>query len=155
MALKPLLPSLRDDAGSHPDAANLEITANGDSVGPWEGDTLVVDTVGFSDKGITSIPGRGIRTPDSHFVERYRLMDSGERLLATFTWTDPKVFANPTLMFFCAIAPHRDTARWILSATPATKIVRIFSKIHRTSKPHKRTRFVLDSTAAANDTSGI
>jgi hypothetical protein len=70
-------------------------TTVGDSIGHWEGDTLVVDTVGFSDKGITTIPGGGVRTPDSHLVERYSLEDNGAHLLVTFTWTDPKTYTKP------------------------------------------------------------
>src|SRR6185369_11425432 len=43
----------------------------GDSIAHWEGDTLVVDTVGFHpDHGITTIPGGGYRTDKSHLVER-------------------------------------------------------------------------------------
>jgi hypothetical protein len=83
------------DGRKHPDMDTFDNTTVGNSIGHWEGDTLVVDTVGFSDKGITTIPGGGIRTPDSHLVERYRLVDSGKRLLVTFTWTDPKVFTKP------------------------------------------------------------
>jgi len=83
------------DGSKHPDTATFDNTTVGNSIGHWEGDTLVVDTVGLSDKGITSIPGGGIRTPDSHLIERYRLMDNGSRLLVTFTWTDAKIFAKP------------------------------------------------------------
>ena len=69
--------------------------ANGHSIGHWEGSTLVVDTVGFSTEGVTGIPGGGRRTPDSHLVERYRLLDGGNRLSVVFTWEDPKVFQKP------------------------------------------------------------
>ena len=42
----------------------------GDSVGHWEGDTLVVDVIGFNDK--TCIAGGGtIHSKDLHVVERY------------------------------------------------------------------------------------
>ena len=71
-------------------------STNGDSVANWEGDTLVVDTVGFhAARGITSIPGGGFKTDKSHLVERYRLLDNGNVLSVTFTWTDPTVFAAP------------------------------------------------------------
>jgi hypothetical protein len=42
---------------SHP--ANLLPTWNGDSVGRWEGDTLVVDTIGFNSKSRDGTPFRG------------------------------------------------------------------------------------------------
>jgi hypothetical protein len=71
-------------------------STNGDSIARWDGDTLVVDTVGFhGERGITTIPGGGYRTETSHLVERYRLLKDGALLSVTFTWTDPKVFRAP------------------------------------------------------------
>ena len=68
----------------------------GDSIAHWEGDTLVVDTVGFHPThGVTTIPGGGYRTEKSHLVERYRLVDNGTLLSVTSTWTDRTVFAAP------------------------------------------------------------
>lgn len=44
-------------------------STTGDSIAHWEGDTLVVDTVGFHGRhGITSIPGGGYRTEKSRLV---------------------------------------------------------------------------------------
>jgi len=83
------------DGRTHPEKDDGEPTTNGHSIGHWEGDTLVVDTVGFNDRGVRSIPGGGMRTPDSHLTERYRLMDGGQRLSVTFTWDDPSVFQKP------------------------------------------------------------
>jgi hypothetical protein len=62
--------------GTHP--AKLAYTPMGDSVGHWEGDTLVVDTVGVKVDRFTSVDRFG--TPQSeqmHVVERYRLIDGG------------------------------------------------------------------------------
>lgn len=71
-------------------------STSGDSVGTWEGDTLVVDTIGFHPThGVTSIPGGGFRTDKTHLVERYRLVENGEVLSVRFTWTDPTVFSAP------------------------------------------------------------
>ena len=71
-------------------------TTGGDSIANWEGDTLVVDTIGFHPtRGITSIPGGGFKTDKSRLVERYRLLENGTVLSVTFTWTDPTVFAAP------------------------------------------------------------
>jgi hypothetical protein len=48
----------------------------GDSVGHWEGDTLVVDTVGVRTDEFTSIDRFGTPQSDEmHIVERYRLID--------------------------------------------------------------------------------
>jgi hypothetical protein len=79
----------------HPNMDTYDAQSNGHSIGHWGGDTLVVDTIGFSDKGVTSIPGGGIRTENSHLTERYRLLDGGKRLSVVFTWEDPKVFSKP------------------------------------------------------------
>jgi len=83
------------DGRAHPAKEDLDPTTNGHSTGRWDGDTFVVDTVGFNDHGATRIPGGGVRTPDSHLVERYRLFDGGARLSAVFTWDDAKVFQKP------------------------------------------------------------
>jgi hypothetical protein len=59
---------------SHP--AKIVPSTMGDSVGHWEGDTLVVDTVGVKVDRFTSVDRFG--TPQSeqmHTVERYRLID--------------------------------------------------------------------------------
>ena len=80
----------------HVSADIYDNTTNGDSVANWEGDTLIVDTVGFHPtRGITSIPGGGFKTDKSHLVERYRLLENGDVLSVTFTWTDSTVFAAP------------------------------------------------------------
>ena len=74
---------------------DFEATTNGNSVGHWEGATLVVDTIGFSERGMVSIPGGGFRSGRSHLTERYRLSDDGQQLLVSFSWTDPGVYARP------------------------------------------------------------
>jgi hypothetical protein len=59
---------------AHP--TNLVPSPMGNSVGHWEGDTLVVDTVGIQTDAFTAIDRFG--TPQSeamHIVERYRLID--------------------------------------------------------------------------------
>jgi len=80
----------------HVSADIYDRSTSGDSVGSWEGDTLVVDTIGFHPThGVTSIPGGGFRTDKTHLVERYRLVEGGEVLSVRFTWTDPMVFSAP------------------------------------------------------------
>jgi hypothetical protein len=74
---------------------DFEPTTNGHSVARWTGDLLLVETIGFSDLGSVAIPGGGFRSARSHLVERYRLLAGGNQLSATFTWTDPGVYAKP------------------------------------------------------------
>ncbi len=61
----------------------------GDSVGHWEGDTLVVDTTNFTDK--TRFRGS---TEDLHVVERFSRVDE-RTLLYRFTVEDPNTWARP------------------------------------------------------------
>ena len=62
------------DGREHPEDPDL--TFNGHSIGHWEGDTLVVDTVGFTTD--TSLGKQGMRHSDKmHIVERFRLADAG------------------------------------------------------------------------------
>ena len=83
------------DGRKHPEKDELEGTTNGHSIGRWEGETLVVDTIGFNDRGITRLPGGGVRTPNSHLTERFRLIANGQRLGVTSTWEDAGVFTKP------------------------------------------------------------
>jgi len=60
--------------GAHP--AKLSPSTMGDAIGRWEGDTLVIDTIGIKLDTFTSIDRFG--TPQSeamHVIERYRLID--------------------------------------------------------------------------------
>jgi len=100
------------DGRGHVNPDTFDSASNGHSIGHWEGDTLIVDTIGFSNEGPTQIPGGGRRTPDSHLVERYRLMNGGNQLSVTFTWEDPKIFAKPhTYEFRYYPAPKGTEAR--------------------------------------------
>lgn len=61
----------------------------GDSVGRWEGDTLVVDTTNFTDK-----PALSGATRNLHVVERFSRIDD-DTLLYQFTVEDPTVWTAP------------------------------------------------------------
>jgi hypothetical protein len=63
--------------GKHP--ANLVPSTMGDSVGHWEGDTLVIDTVGVKVDAFTSVDRFGTpQSPAMHVVERYRLIPGAQ-----------------------------------------------------------------------------
>jgi len=72
----------------------------GDARGRWEGRTLVVDTVGFTDK--TAFRGSGEHL---HLVERFTRIDA-ETLEYRFTAEDPSTWTKP----FTAMFPLRKTA---------------------------------------------
>ena len=77
--------------GKHPD--DLLPSYMGDSVGRWEGDTLVVDVIGFNDK--TWLAGTGtFHSEDLHVTERYTRVDK-DRIDYEVTMVDPKVFTKP------------------------------------------------------------
>ena len=72
-------------------AEDLDPTWLGNSVAHWEGDTLVVDVVGFNDK--TLVAGHR-HTEVLHVVERYRRSSFGA-IAYEATVEDPNVFATP------------------------------------------------------------
>ena len=61
----------------------------GDSVGRWDGDTLVVDTTNFNDT-----PALGGATRNLHVVERFTRIDA-DALLYSFTVDDPTIWSAP------------------------------------------------------------
>jgi hypothetical protein len=66
----------------------------GESVGHYEGDELVVDTIGLNDKTTADI----YRTPHTtkmHVVERWRMVDDGKGMEVVFTVDDPDTFYQP------------------------------------------------------------
>jgi len=65
----------------------------GYSVGRWDGDTLVIDTAGFNDRGWLDARGTG-HSEDMRVEERFHRRDYGHMDL-TITITDPKTFTRP------------------------------------------------------------
>ncbi len=77
-----------------PHAANLKPSWYGESVGRYEGDTLIVDTIGLNDKTVVDV----YRTPHTeklHVVERWRMVDGGKAMEVIFTVEDPDAFYQP------------------------------------------------------------
>jgi len=78
------------DGQGHP--KDLDPTWMGNSIGKWEGDTLVVDTIGFNDK--SWLDGRGMtHSEELHTVERFHRR--GTVLEYSVTIEDPKTFSKP------------------------------------------------------------
>ena len=65
----------------------------GYSAGHWEGDTLVVNSVGFNDQGWLDVGGNP-QTESLRLTERFRRPDFGHLELEV-TFDDPKTFAEP------------------------------------------------------------
>jgi hypothetical protein len=77
---------------------------NGASVGHWEGDTLVIDTVGLNEQN-SLVPGVHL-TDQTRIQERIRL-ESPDLLVDTVTITDPNLVTEPHV-FRQAYRRHRD-----------------------------------------------
>jgi hypothetical protein len=77
-----------------PHSANPTPSWYGESVGHYEGDTLVIDTIGLNDKTFVD----NFRTPHTeklHVVERLKLIDGGKAMQVNITFDDPDAFNAP------------------------------------------------------------
>ena len=93
------------DGREHP--KNLELTWNGHSIGRWDGDTLVVDTIGIRDESWLDSGGHEHST-QMRVVERFRRVDA-ETLEIERTLTDPIALAEPfTTGVVLKLSPDRD-----------------------------------------------
>jgi hypothetical protein len=81
------------DGRKHPPADEIDPKWYGHSIGWWEGDTLVVDTVGFNGKIWLDNFGH-ITTDQLHVVERYTRTDLGNMRIQ-MTITDPGAYSRP------------------------------------------------------------
>jgi hypothetical protein len=97
------------DGRGHPD--DLEPSWMGHSVGRWEGDVLVVDTVGMNGRtrGMNGVGHNAQVSADDgkprlpvsdqlHLVERLRLVADGELLEDEIAITDPKMYTAPIVV---------------------------------------------------------
>jgi hypothetical protein len=81
------------DMDSHP--KNITPSRSGHSIGKWEGDTLVVDTIGF-EEGWLEATRVGVKHSDQmHTVEKFNLSDDGQWLIMTYTINDPLYLEQP------------------------------------------------------------
>jgi len=81
------------DGRPHPQAAYDLPTWMGHSVGHWEGDTLVVDTVGFNEGNWLSVMG-AVQTSQLHLIERFTRVDYNT-LRYEATIDDPGAYTRP------------------------------------------------------------
>ena len=93
------------DGRQHGPDAKFELTYMGSSVGKWEGDTLVIDSIGFID---TTWIGRGgyFHTEKMHVVEKFRR--EGDAIFYDVTVEDPEVLVEP--LVFPTRIMRRNTA---------------------------------------------
>jgi len=79
------------DGRKHP--SPLVPNVNGHSIGRWQGDSLIVDTVGFVPGGAT--PGGGHIGAGTKLTEQFTLANGGNKLRVIFTWEDPSIYLKP------------------------------------------------------------
>ena len=93
------------DGRQHPADAKFELNYFGNTVGRWEGDTLVLDSIGFID---TTWIGRGgyFHSEKMHVVEKFKR--EGDAILYDVTLEDPEVLAEP--LVFPTRVVRRNTA---------------------------------------------
>jgi hypothetical protein len=97
-----------------PHSKNPDVTFNGESVGHWEGDTLVVDTIAIDTRMRNiSVGARGdsnawTHSPEERVIERFT-RNSKNYLTYQYTVIDPVVLLEPLIS-----APHT----WTLAQDP-------------------------------------
>jgi len=102
---------------------NVKTSWYGESIGHYEGDTLVVDTIGLDDR--TFIDGFGTpHTKELHVIERFHLIDGGETLEVNVHVEDPGAFTMPwdaiqRYRLFEAAVAKIPVERLAVLATPA------------------------------------
>jgi hypothetical protein len=103
----------------------------GESVGHYEGDTLVIDTIGFNTKTFVD----NYRTPHTeklHVTERWRLVDEGKVLEVKFTVEDPDTYVEP----WSGIQRYRKVQRKMEEQVCAENNTQLFDyKIPMAGKP--------------------
>jgi hypothetical protein len=75
--------------------ANPRLSWYGDSVGRYEGDELVIDTIGFNDKTFLDQTYNVPHTTQLHVVGRFKLINDGKGLEVNFIVDDPGAFNAP------------------------------------------------------------
>ena len=84
----------------------------GDSIGSWDGDTLVVDTIGYNDKFWFDFAGNP-HSEQLHTIERYTRTDAATLQIQT-TIIDPVMYSKPFTVTFTARAqPNGELTEYI------------------------------------------
>jgi hypothetical protein len=97
-----------------PHSPNVKPSWYGESIGHYEGDALVIDTIGLNRKTFVD----GYRTPHSeklHVIERWTLIDGGRVMEVKIKVEDPETYYQP----YQAILRYRKTQQPVLEAVCA------------------------------------
>ena len=100
------------DGRKHPSGEDLQPSWLGHSIGRWEGNTLVVDTVGFNDQTWFDNVGH-VHSDMMHVVERFTRVDLGH-LNASVIVDDPGAYSRPfTLSYTAELMPNAELLEYI------------------------------------------
>lgn len=106
------------DGRKHPE--DIDATWNGHSIGRWDGDTLVADTVGLHEETWLDGAGRG-HSDKLHLIERFRRIDH-DTLQIDVTIDDPKAYGKPfTYQILRKLRPDWDIAETVTCDERYTK----------------------------------
>jgi len=84
--------SIHMNLKEHP--SDIEPSMVGHSIGWFEEDDLVIDTIGFEAGVLFPHPGI-LHSDQMHVLERIRLSEDGTQLIRTYLATDPLYFSKP------------------------------------------------------------
>jgi hypothetical protein len=136
-----------------PHSAHPEPSWYGESVGHYEGDTLVVDTIGFNDESQVDDNYAVPHSAQLHVTERTRLIDNGKTLEASFTVEDraPSTrrgrLANSSTRCISRPCWPKSLAPRTMSATQATRFPFrwLIGRISRRVRPRRLPDFRVGS----------
>ena len=121
MLVESSVPGVRQvflDGRPHP--PDVQPSWLGHSIGRWEGDTLVIDTIGLNDRVWQDLQGRP-QTEKAHIIERYRRPDLGH-LEVEITIDDPGAYTRPwKVRRLLDLAPDEEVLEYICNENHKTE----------------------------------
>jgi hypothetical protein len=121
MLVESSVPGVRQvflDGRPHP--PDVQPSWLGHSIGRWDGDTLVIDTIGLNDRVWQDLQGRP-QTEKAHIIERYRRPDLGH-LEVEITIDDPGAYTRPwKVRRLLDLAPGEEVLEYICNENHKTE----------------------------------
>jgi len=100
------------DGRGHPKPDDMWLTYTGNNIGHWEGDTLVIDSIGMKGVGSTILGRAGVVMSDKlHVTARIHLMDHN-RLMVALMLDDPEALTRPWPITFTFTRLPKDSWVW-------------------------------------------
>jgi hypothetical protein len=121
MLVESSVPGVRQvflDGRRHP--PDVQPSWLGHSIGRWDRDTLVIDTIGLNDRVWQDLQGRP-QTEKAHIIERYRRPDLGH-LEVEITIDDPGAYTRPwKVRRLLDLAPGEEVLEYICNENHKTE----------------------------------